>query len=338
MRTHLTFASLLAVALFGSAARPAHAQSTCSTDSECVKGWTCQVSGSSTCASAPCPPGEKCEPTKCANVEIKSCQPGACHADSDCADGMVCYTHTETNCPPTACAPGQECAAASCEPKTESACVPRYLLPCVTASDCGSGFTCESSGEECACSGSAGGSDDASAGGAPLPTPPQPSCTCEPSKDLHCQAASVSCDKDSDCSAGWSCAVVASASDCASAHAPTPNPGSGAQGGGANATPPDCHPSADVKPCVPPYYALIQGAKGVARDSAGNPTLAVGGETGAEDATSGNSTVPPTAESSKDEGTSSAGCSLAGGSRPGSALALLGALGVFGALRRRRAR
>jgi len=332
MRVYLTLPSLLALAWFG-LARPAHAESSCSTDSECVKGWTCQVSGGSSCASPACPPGEKCEtqPSDCVNVEYKSCQPGACRANSDCADGMVCYTHTESNCTASACAPGQECPTPSCEPKTESACVPRYILPCTTASDCGSGFQCQSAGEQCACSGSAGGREDASDGGAP---PPPEDCICEPSKELRCHAPTVICDEDSDCSAGWSCTATAPGSDCASAPAPAPSPDGGAQGGaqGDGTPPPDCRPSAPVKQCVPPYYALIQGTKGGARDSAGSPTF------GGSDASSGNGAVPASAESGTDAATSSAGCSVARGPHTGSALALLGVLGLFGALRRRRAR
>ncbi len=208
--------------------------------------------------------------------------------------------------------------------------MPRYLLPCTTASDCGSGFLCEPAGEECACSGSAGGSDQAGDGGTPVPPPAEPSCICEPSKDLRCNPATVSCAKDSDCTSGWTCAEVGSTSDCASSPAPNPSPDGGAQGGGS--PPPDCRSSANIKQCVPPYYALIQGAKGVARDSAGSPTLAAG------DASSSNGAVPPSSESGKDDGTSSAGCSVAHGSRTSSALAMLSVLGLFGVLRRRRAR
>ncbi|HEY3255066.1 MAG TPA: MYXO-CTERM sorting domain-containing protein, partial [Polyangiaceae bacterium] len=329
-------ASLLALGLFGLVSRSAHAQSSCSADSDCVKGWTCQVSGGSTCASPACPPGEKCEPqpNDCVTEVYKSCQPGACLADSDCADGMVCYTHTETNCPPTACASGQACPTPSCEPKTESACVPRYLLPCTTAQDCGVGFTCEPSGEQCACSGSAPAGSGASDGGTPPPAPEEPSCTCETSKELRCRAATVSCNQDSDCSAGWSCAAVGATADCASAPAPNPSPDGGAQGG---ATPaPDCRPSAQIKQCVPPYYSLIQGVSGVSHDSSGSPTL------GSSNGASGTpAAVPPTAESGKDDndsGSASAGCSVAGGAHASSALAVLGALGLLGALRRRRAR
>jgi MYXO-CTERM domain-containing protein len=332
MRAYLTFPSLLALVLFGLAPRLVHAQSSCSVDSECVKGWTCQVSGGSSCASPACPPDEKCEPqpSDCVNVEYKSCQPGPCGLDSDCADGMVCYTHIESDCAPVTCGPGQECGTPSCGSKTESACVPRYVLPCTTASDCGSGFRCESAGEQCSCSGSAGGREDASDGGTPPPEPPD--CTCEPSKELRCRATAVVCDDESDCSAGWSCVAVSSSSDCASQ--PTPSPNSGAGGGtpSAGAPPPDCRPSASVKQCVPPYYELVQGSKGIDRDYAGSPTSGTG------DATSGNGTAQPSAESATDDVTSSAGCSVAHGSHARSAVALLGVLGVFGVLRRRRAR
>ena len=331
MRAHLTFSSLLALALFGFASRPAQAQSSCTADTDCVKGWTCQVSGGTACGAPACAPGEKCDeqPIDCVAQEFKSCQPGPCSADSDCADGTVCYTHTETNCAPTACASGQECAAPSCEPKTESRCVPRYVLPCTTASDCGSGFTCEPAGEQCACSGSAGGSADSADGGKPLP-PSEPSCICEPSKELRCHAAIVNCAADSDCTAGWSCVEVGATSDCATA-APEPNPGSGAKGG-TDTPPPDCRPSAAIKQCMPPYYELAQGVKGVERDAAGIPTL------GADDSNPGGANIPPSAESDTGNSTSSAGCSVGHGSGTGPAgLALLGVLGVFGALRRRRA-
>jgi len=335
MRAYLSFQSLLVLALFGFAALPAHAQSTCGADSDCVKGWTCQVTGGSTCASAACAPGEKCEsqPSDCVNEVYKSCRPGPCQVDSDCAAGMVCYTQTETDCAPSACSSGQECPKPACETRTESACVPRYVLPCTTASDCGAGFQCESAGEQCACSGSAGGSD--SDGGTPPPSPPD-SCTCVDSKVLRCKAPTVTCAADSDCTAGWTCAVVGSSGGCGKSSTPEPGAGAGAQGG---ATPaPDCTALVEVKQCVPPYYALVDGFKGVPReasDSSGTPTL--GGGTGdAHD----QGIIPPTAESGNDSdaATSTAGgCSLARGAGSGSTLFLFGALGLFSALRRRRA-
>ena len=330
MRTRLTLTSLLALALFGLTSRPAQAQSSCSVDTDCVKGWTCQVSGGPACAAPACRPGERCDeqPIDCVAQEFKSCQPGACSEKSDCADGMVCYTHTETDCPLTACASGQECPQPSCEPKTESQCVPRYVLPCNTASDCGSGFTCESAGELCSCSGSAGGSADSADGGKPAP-PPEESCVCEPSKELRCHAPAVNCVADSDCTGGWSCVEVGATGGCAKAPAPEPNSAGGAQGG--ESTPPDCQPSATIKQCMPPYYELARGVNGVDRDYAGTPTSGT-------DASSGSADSAPTAESGGNDSTASAGCSVGHGSGAGStSLALLGALGLFGALRRRRA-
>jgi len=332
MRAHLTLASLLALTLFGLAPRPAHAQSTCSADSDCVKGWTCQVSGGSGCASPGCAPGETCEPlpSDCAPAEYKSCRPAPCGADSDCASGMVCYTHTESDCPPSACASGQECPAPTCEPRTESACVPRYLLPCTTASDCGTGFECVSGDELCACDDGSAPAADGAGGGVP-PTPTPPSCTCA-TQASRCVAPAVNCNADGDCLAGWTCAVVASTSDCAST--PESNAGSGAQGGATpTPEPPDCRPSADVKQCVPPYYGLTEGggvALGSSDDASSGPTPSNG------EATAGN--VPPRGDSAQDESTAGGGCSVGHGSRSGSTLALLGALGLFGALRRRRAR
>ena len=341
MRTYLTLHSLLALALFGLAARTAQAQSTCTADSDCVKGWACEVTGGGTCAARACPPGETCDPqpSDCVNVEYKSCVPGPCRADSDCADGMVCYTHTESDCPPIACAPGQECPVPDCAPRTESACVPRYVLPCAAASDCGSGFTCESAGDECACSGSAGGSDPGSDGGTPTPpTPPEESCTCTPSTDQRCRVVPVTCAADRDCAGGWTCVVVASSGDCTS----PATPGSGGDGSGAQdagAPEPSCRPSADVKQCMPPFYSIISGGRGFDSNSGSDK-----GETptvGTDGVASGNgglgSPAAPSAESGKDDGTASAGCSVSHGSRNGSAVALLGVLGVLGVLRRRRA-
>lgn len=323
MRAYVIFCSLLALSSLSLASRPAHAHGSCSADTDCVKGWTCQVSGGSACTSPACPPGEKCEaqPTDCTPVEYKSCQPGPCRADSDCASGMVCYTHTDTDCAPSACAAGQECPPPACEPKTESACVPRYVLPCSTATDCGPGFQCASSGEQCACSGSAP---------QPEPTPEEPSCICEPSHEMRCQAATVNCSADSDCTPGWTCAVISSTSDCVTSSEPVPTPGGDGQDGGKPV--PECQPAVAVKACVPPYYELIQGGRGVSHDSAGSPTFGIGEGTS-------NGAIPPTAsDGSAPESTSSAGCSVKPGSRSGSALALLGVFGLFSALRRRRAR
>lgn len=331
MRAFSIISTLFALSSLALLSRPAQAQSTCSANSDCVKGWTCQVTGGSACASPGCPPGEKCDPqpTDCVPQEFKSCRPGSCRADSDCADGMVCYTHTESNCVPVACAPNQKCPEPDCTPKTESTCVPRYLLPCTTASDCGSGFQCESAGEQCDC-GSGTPSSGSGASGGTAPTPETPNCTCEPSKELRCHAATVNCTADRDCSAGWTCATVTSGG-CAGAPKSSSTPGAGAQGGESPA--PDCTPPAEVKQCVPPYYGLIGGVRGVSEDSSGTPTLGTG-QGGASSAP----IRPATENGSANDATSSAGCSVSRDPRTGSALALFGALGLFGALRRRRAR
>lgn len=333
MRARLTLSGLLALALFGLSARSAHAADIeCSSNADCVKGWTCETSASNGCAAPTCAPGEKCdEPIDCVSTEYKACVPAPCRADSECADGMVCYTHTESNCTAIPCAPGVDCPAPSCEPETRSACVPRYLLPCTKAADCGAGFRCEAS-EECTCSGGSGsngsGNGDSASDGstpAPMPTPtPEESCTCTPSKELHCAAPHVQCTADSECTNGWTCAAVGATTDCQSA--PPVEPGSSA-----GAAPvPDCQPSATIKECVPPYYAVAGTIQGVTRDSSGSPTL------GASEGTAGG--TPPQANSGSDAASSSGGCSVAKGARSDAAGALLVALGLAFGLRRRRAR
>jgi len=92
---------------------------------------------------------------------------------------------------------------------------------------------------------------------------------------------------------------------------------------------------------VPPYYALIGDNRGISHDSLGISTSGSGTSEGASDGA-----IPPTTNNADDKGSmsdgdssSSAGCSLTpGGHTTGSTLALFGVLGLFSALRRRRAR
>ena len=340
MRTRPTLAALLALGSFAVCAfgvRPAAAESdpSCSQDSDCVKGWSCQVVGATGCASA-CAPGEKCDaPPECGTEqEIKACRPGPCTADRDCADGMVCSTSTSSaDCPVSTCAPGANCPPSpACEPKTTSACVPRYTLPCTTASDCGAGFSCIPLEEDCACSGSSegsGGGSDGKDGGAPTPPPPpEPDCTCTPSTTSRCFALPVTCTATADCANGWTCAVVGATADCASTP-PSPAPEPGQDGG--TPTPRDeqpCKPSTTVMQCVPPFYneagvAYDIGLDGSAENGSGSPT-------------SGNGAEPPRAAGNDSASTSSAGCSFALGSASSSAGALLFAVGLLGMARRRR--
>lgn len=350
MRAFSALTSLLALSSLLVLPGLAHAEKTCSADSDCAKGWICHDSGTVNCAVPSCPAGEKCEsqPADCApSATAKTCQPAPCHADSDCAEGMVCYTFTSQSCAAAGCAAGQECPepAANCTTKTQSACAPRYVLPCTTASDCGSGFSCDSN-EQCTCSGggsapSPGGTDGGASAGSGSTPPPETSCTCEPSKEKSCHTDPVTCDADSDCLAGWTCTAFVSSAPCASG-APEPAPGAGGQSGAIPAPPPDCPAPTETKQCVPPYYALIGGDnRGISHDSLATPTSGSGTSEGASGAA-----IPPTTHNADDKGstsdgdsTSSAGCSVTPGARTtGSTLALLGVLGLFSALRRRRAR
>ncbi|HYQ01788.1 MAG TPA: MYXO-CTERM sorting domain-containing protein [Polyangiaceae bacterium] len=344
MRAFSTLTSLLALSSLLVLPSLAHAEKECSTDSDCAKGWTCHESGTSDCATPACPPGEKCEaqPTDCAATTYKTCQPMPCHADSECADGMICYTFTSTRCAASDCAPGQTCPN-SCTTEMQSACAPRYVVPCNTASDCGSGFSCESN-ENCECSGSGSApatpGNGASAGSASTPEPEPPSCSCEQSKDKSCHTQPVNCTADSDCLTGWTCATFTTSYPCASG-ASDPASGAGAQGGATPAPAPDCPAPTEIKQCAPPYYSLIGDSRGISHDPLGAPTTATSGSDTPHEASG--AAIPPTFNNADDKGTSgdstsSAGCSVTPGARTtGSALALFGVLGLFTVLRRRRA-
>ncbi|HYQ40913.1 MAG TPA: hypothetical protein VER11_03070 [Polyangiaceae bacterium] len=336
MRAFSTLTSLLALSALLALPGLAHAEKTCSSDSDCAKGWTCHDSGTRDCPVSTCAPGEKCETPQADCTSYKSCQPAPCVADSDCAEGMVCFTYTSSACSQAACAPGQECPTEpECQSKTSSVCAPRYALPCTTASDCGSGFRCEST-EQCACSGSgsapapSGNGGSASAGSASAPAPEPPSCTCEPSKEKSCHTDPVNCTADSDCLSGWTCATFTSSAPCASS-APEPNPGAGAQGGATPTPAPDCPAPTEIKQCVPPYYELVGDSRGISHDL-GSTTSTSGQE-------ASGAAIPPTADTANDgDSTSSAGCSVTQGvAKTSSSLALFGLLGLLSALRRRRA-
>lgn len=219
----------------------------CADNADCPKGFTCEVSESVACPDTPpCPEGESCEePPDCTVEEYRSCVSIDCSADSDCADGMVCETVTHERCsgsggapmpepgtepdpgadpvPPDA-APPEE----SCEVEERNYCVPKYLLPCEAAADCGPGFTCEAT-EQCACStpssgsggsdgeGSDPGSGEDDAGDAERPAAPpegedgggeddgvDDSCECEPGP-AECRLVVTACAANSDCASGMTC-------------------------------------------------------------------------------------------------------------------------------------
>lgn len=148
----------------------------CVETADCPMGFTCEVTGGSTCGAAPaCPPGEDCpEPAPCESVEYRSCVPGPCESDADCADGMVCAEHTEGECTVSADVP---CGPDGCDPlptppeemcteRTVTQCAPKWALPCVEAADCGEGFRCVEYIEQwCDAGGAVAGGDPATTGG-----------------------------------------------------------------------------------------------------------------------------------------------------------------------------
>jgi len=218
---------------------------TCEQDSECGKGFSCQVTGAGTCPAIRCAPGEMCMQPACDPVVYRECQPAQCSTDSDCAAGMVCYANMGVVCASPAvapCPPGQMCPEVKpteCfdPPKT---CTPRYLVPCQEASDCGAaGWECKAV-QACSCSGSSGAATPPSPAAEPKPvaaidggaadvgsgsgdsTPPadqkpadmdagtavvgmDPSCECHDLAVKQCQPIEMTCELDGDCPADFVC-------------------------------------------------------------------------------------------------------------------------------------
>jgi hypothetical protein len=259
---------------------PVMAQQSCETDSDCYKGFICEVFSGGACPDIACAEGEKCPETNCDSAEYRECVSGPCTNDSDCADGMVCYSNTYKECSQSApaCEPGQECPEpepAQCETKTETQCIPRYEAPCTKDADCGAGFKCVES-QMCSCSGSsgsAGGADigetsrDAGVGGGSQPSSNTPSssadggaadpeqtenCGCKPSGDFSCEIQKTTCDSDKDCLSSWTCVEqnsVVSDMPCAVVRSE--------DGGVSEPVCPDAGQTQPaVKQCMPPYYDL----------------------------------------------------------------------------------
>ncbi len=284
LRTSTLSISMTALAAFMSFAAESRADTSCTADAECPKGFTCQVTGTSGCTASACAAGQDCPPPPPCDPQVyKSCEPGPCTVDSDCATGMVCYASTETDCSnisTPACAPNEKCPPAPdptpCTTTTVNTCVPKYDLPCQTADDCGDGFTCVH-GQSCECSGGSAAADagvPTSGGGSRTPTPapsgsgsanpapapipvpdPAPGCTCTTSATAYCQAKSIVCTTDAVCPSGWTCVAEPQATPgCAEpAHV------IGFDGG---TTVPVCDPPPTTPPvsyCVPPYYSSGRG-------------------------------------------------------------------------------
>ncbi len=364
MRNHQILSSLAGVVLFGLATFSASAAradaSTCQIDSDCGKGWSCQVTGGTACASGPaCPPGAPCEaPPPCANQVLKSCVPANCNSDADCADGMVCFSYP-TPCPAVSCPAGAECFQPVCDPGP-SQCTPKYNLPCAADADCGAGFTC-AFGQECT-GGTSSGSAGSAGGGAPPPPVPT---ICTTSTIGSCQLTPVSCMNNTDCQSGWSCINVAPGYGCAVAgSAPgasggasggaipaggsaglAGSAGSGAYGGDISIECPP--PPAPVMQCVPPSYSSGVGygsggaSSGTTTTSGSAGTTATG--SGGATAQAGAASTPTAPGANSGPGTAgSAGpvtsksCAVAAPGAAGNGAFALLALGLVGFLRRRR--
>jgi hypothetical protein len=147
----------------------ARADTTCTHDSDCSKGFTCEVSAVYACPPiAPCPSGQICAtPGDCTKL-VHSCQLAPCTTDADCAPDMVCHgnTYNEWSWSDDACGTAQELPLAdggvllgptvqaladggvppcvlTCTTVTgPTECLPKYELPCKVNADCGDHFTC----------------------------------------------------------------------------------------------------------------------------------------------------------------------------------------------------
>jgi MYXO-CTERM domain-containing protein len=361
------FASSAALLFTGMAS----AGQSCMADATCPLGFTCQVVGASGCAEPNfyCPPGEPCPtPPPCVTQEIRECAPAPCDSDANCGSGMVCYTQTSQNCsgasaPP--CASGTDCPPPPVEQCTTTAtrtCVPKYLLPCTTATDCGTGFTCDHD-RDCGCSASGGGSapssgsagsagNGGSAGTDPPANPaPPPDCSCTTLPTAHCTPTEVTCVSNADCPSQWTCEHGMGGTACGAPVNPDGTTG-----------PTTCTTTTSPNFCAPPYFSLIgsrggsdvslgggntgigAGASGSSTGSAGGPTQGgdpatptsgTGGQTGLTE--SGND--QKTGARSPSNGGESGGCQIGSGAGATSPNAIWwGLLGLVGLVTRRRAR
>jgi MYXO-CTERM domain-containing protein len=308
--------------------RDASAANSCSQSSDCPKGFSCQVSNIEVpCEAIACDPGETCAQPICSPQTVSQCVPLPCTSDGDCASGMVCFTQTSQDCSEEttpACPPGGKCAppdptpSPTCTTTTTRSCVPKYMLPCKVASDCGDGFTCDPD-EVGTCSG--GGSVPSEDGG-PVPLPEPTVCNTMTLSTSHCSAKTVSCSSASDCPSDWTCeaqATNAATVECA-----------GPVSVDVGSTAPDCPsnpPPPPQKVCTPPYADLV--SAGDFGDNDSTSTLNGGGTAAPESAG-----TPPAAGST---GSNDGGCSLGSGRAGNGATPLLGLVGFVAlAFRRRR--
>jgi MYXO-CTERM domain-containing protein len=329
----------------------AQAGTTCAQDSECVKGFTCQPAGTTGCPAIDCAPNQPCPaPPACTPMVTKECLPGPCNVDSDCAAGMVCFAQTQTSCPTQAvpCPAGADCPApapdaGACVTSTVKSCVPRYVLPCKVASDCGGGFSCTPD-QQCWCNGGmatppgdAGTASFGSGGGSAPPSSPSPApgddsgvsppnCGCTALDTSHCQAQMITCSAASDCPAMWSCVQPPTVSfGCASA-----------QSTDGAAAPPCVPPTPAPMPslCEPPYYDLTSGGSfGAGGTSASAPSPDANSKLAADGGGGGGAS---NGAASKNLASGGGGCQLGSGPAGAGGAGWLALLGLVGLARRRR--
>jgi MYXO-CTERM domain-containing protein len=357
MTTHPLRGSIALLFALGAvgASRTASADPTsCTQNSDCSKGFTCQAVGATACPgyacpamtgtdvdAQPCPPPPACDPQV-----IMGCMPGPCNTDSDCATGMVCYADSYTTCPSPApvpsCPKNADCAvpavdAGACTTTTVKSCVPRYDVPCTVSSDCGDGFTCvPDTSTSCSGGGSAG---SGVSGGAPTTgsnpailvdagtiavdasSSPPPSCITTTESTSSCQVNTIPCATSSDCPSTWTCVAQ-------------PQPVSNICAGPASfdGAVPTCgtlDPAPAQSLCEPPYEGLgaSPGGASLSAGSGGAPVPALAQNGAAGGSTSGSSSAPTGA---------TGGCQVvAPGAAPGAA-SLFTLLGLAALARRRR--
>jgi len=318
-QTHARFGFLMSALALMSTPSAVLAQETCTTDTDCEHGYTCEAIGGD-CAAVDCA-GDGCEaPPPCETT--LGCVPVTdCSADSDCIDGWNCVTQTiESDCRPPAptptCDPADpDCveaddegfAPADCgEPREVSACIAPWLLPCVAADDCGAGFECVERISEW-CNGSSGGSDPGEptpgaggAGGDGFAPPPDdgepedvapPECGSEPTGEYYCQLLETTCSVDSDCAAGLTCQTFVGDGVCSGGSSDLPPSATPDGGAEERIAPPDCQQPEPTYACAPPSFQVsLDYGHGESRDDSAS------GSADPQPATDDESSGPSTGE------------------------------------------
>jgi MYXO-CTERM domain-containing protein len=350
--SRIAFAGLAALGVLGaSSVARAQSETTCTQDSDCTHGFTCQTVGATACPAIACAEGSGCTQPICDPAVIKDCEPGPCTTDSDCPTGMVCHTDSAQSClveSTPACAPDEDCGvpaatgdAGGCTTITSSSCVPPYDLPCQVASDCGPGFTCvPDTATECSGGGAAGSAPGNTEGSSPASPPStgttpvldasNPVCTTTTLSTSSCQVVAMPCTTDTDCPSTWTCTSSGSVSNDVSCAEPTIIGADGAVPTYA------CDAGVTTTPsqCVPPYYAASGGSFNA------SPTGATAGGSASVPATAAGANDDASATPSATGGTapsgSSGGCQVGMGGAGGSGgFSLFALFGLIGLARRR---